>query len=154
MFSCDYIYALRRPSGSIAQNFFAPTYFTARQTDVAQTFLAHVQYSNHSPNHDHVTPLSQLQRGHLYISPSRQIFNSFFFSLAFFGGPPHSPAVSFCTPPIAHRQKHTAHGSTEPQPLPRPPWAPTRHSGPHPRKRRPLRRHNLVPLADIIWNKF
>ena len=48
------------------------------------------QYSNHSPNHGHVTPLSQLQRGHLYISPSLRSDFYFYFSLssAALGTPP------------------------------------------------------------------
>ena len=103
------------------------------------------QYSNHSPNHGHVTPLSQLQRGHLYISPSLRSDFLIFFFFSFFGGPRHSPVVAFCTPPIARRQNHAAHGSMEPQPLPRPIWAPTRHSGPHPQRRGPLRRTSPPP---------
>ena len=82
------------PSGclrrSITQNFCAPTYFTARQSDVAHKFFfwRMWHYSNHSPNHGHVTPLSQLQRGHLYISPSLR--SDFFFSRssAALGTPP------------------------------------------------------------------
>ena len=136
------------PSGclrrSITQNFCAPTYFTARQSDVAHNifFWRMWQYSNHSPNHGHVTPLSQLQRGHLYISPS---LRSDFFFFSFFGGSRHPLVVAFFTPPIAHRQHHAAHGSMEPQQLPRPLWAPTRHSGPHPRRRGPLRRTSPPP---------
>ena len=58
------------------------------------------QYSNHSPNHGHVTPLSQLQRGHLYISPSLHSDFFFFFSL-FLRRLSALPRCGFLHPPLS-----------------------------------------------------
>ena len=139
------------PSGclrrSITQNFCAPTYFTARQSDVAKTFFWRMwQYSNHSPNHGHVTPLSQLQRGHLYISPSLR--SDFFFFFLFLRRLSALPGCGFLHPPYR--------APTEPcrARIDGVPAAPAATMGPHAalgttpaeaRKRGPLRRTSPPP---------
>ena len=59
------------------------------------------QYSNHSPNYGHITLLSLLQRGHLYMSPS---FRSDFFS-SFFSAAHGTPPLWLSAPPLSRADR-------------------------------------------------